>query len=107
VSYFAVIREGGRGWDPAKSLREQASWREHAEFMDALAADGFVVVGGPLGDGPRTLLIVNATEEGEIRRRLDEDPWTPMELLSIASVEPWQILLGAERIVPASATVMS
>lgn len=107
MSYFAVIREGGPRWDPAKPLREQSAWDEHAAFMDALAEDGFVVVGGPLADGPRTLLIVNARSEREVRRRLDDDPWTPMELLTIASVEPWQVLLGADLIARASTTVRS
>lgn len=32
-------------------MREQALWAEHAKFMDALTAEGFVVLGGPLGEG--------------------------------------------------------
>jgi uncharacterized protein YciI len=107
MSYFAVIREAGPRWDPTKPLREQAAWREHAEFMNALAADGFVVVGGPLADGRRTLLIVDAPSETEIRRRLDDDPWTPRELLSVASVEPWQILLGEDRLASPTRTLTS
>ncbi len=63
--------------------------------MNALAEDGFVVVGGPVGGGPKTLLVVDATDEAEIRSRLDDDPWTAMGLLVIASIEPWEILLGS------------
>jgi uncharacterized protein YciI len=62
--------------------------------MDALVDDGFVVLGGPLGNGDEVLLIVRAGSEGEIEARLAEDPWTPMEMLSIAKIEPWQIWLG-------------
>jgi len=40
------------------------------------------------------LLIVRAGSEGEIEARLAEDPWTPLEMLSIAKIEPWQIWLG-------------
>jgi uncharacterized protein YciI len=40
------------------------------------------------------LLIVHAESEADINVRLDEDPWTPMGLLEIASVKRWQILLG-------------
>jgi hypothetical protein len=50
VSRFAVARRRGHAWDHARGMREQDAWPEHAEFMDALAEDGFVVLGGqPLG----------------------------------------------------------
>ncbi len=64
--------------------------------MNALAETGFVVLGGPLGDGSRILLIVDAGSEQEVRRRLAEDPWSPTGLLTVTSVEPWQILLDAD-----------
>jgi hypothetical protein len=38
---------------------------------------------------------VDAGDEAEIRSRLDDDPWTAMGLLAIASIEPWEILLGS------------
>jgi uncharacterized protein YciI len=98
---FAVVREAGPGWDPARPLREQPAWPEHAAFMDALADEGFVVLGGPLAPDGRTLLIVGAQDEAEIRARFADDPWTPLDVLRIASVEPWEILLGADRITAA------
>ena len=76
-------------------MPEQEKWAEHAAFMNALADDGFVVLGGPLGDGARILLIIDADSEGAIQTRLSADPWTPMGLLRIAKVERWEILLGA------------
>ena len=97
MARFVVIREAGPGWDSSKPLREQDAWPEHAAFMNACVEDGFVVVGGPVGGGPRTLLIVEAQDEDEIRRRLDADPWAPMRLLTVASVEAWEVLLGEER----------
>jgi uncharacterized protein YciI len=78
-------------------MREQKQWPEHAAFMNARAAEGFVVLGGPLGDGTRILLIVDAGSEEDIVTRLADDPWTPLGLLRIAKVEPWEILLGAVR----------
>jgi uncharacterized protein YciI len=92
--YFAVIREPGTRWNPAKPLPEQAGWPEHLAFMTGLAEDGFIVVGGPLSDGRRALHIVNARSEAEVCGRFDDDPWTVTSVLSIASVEPWQALLG-------------
>jgi hypothetical protein len=62
--------------------------------MDALVDDGFVLLGGPVGDGMRFLHIVNAQSEREVKDRLAEDPWTSTERLRTASIEPWEILLG-------------
>jgi uncharacterized protein YciI len=96
VTYYAVTRERGEQWDARLSMPQQAKWDEHAAFMDALVDDGFVVRGGPLGDGEKIfLLIINAESEQEIHARLADDPWTPLGLLHTAKVEHWQILLGA------------
>jgi uncharacterized protein len=94
---FAVIREPGPGWDPARPLREQDGWDAHAVFMDALADEGLIVMGGPVGENGRTLLIFDAKGEQAIRGRLDADPWTPTDHLRVASVEPWTVLLGTAR----------
>ena len=90
---YAVRREGGPAWDGTRGLREQEAWDEHAAFMDALVEEGFILLGGPLGDGPATLLIVEADSEEAVRARLEADPWTPMGLLHVFSVEPWTVLL--------------
>ena len=95
VTYYAVTRERGENWDARLPMRQQEQWDEHAAFMDTLADEGFVVLGGPLGDGEKKfLLIIDAEGEQEIAARLADDPWTPMGLLRIAKVERWEILLG-------------
>jgi uncharacterized protein YciI len=91
--YYAVIREPGTSWDASRTLGEQEKWDEHADFMDALVDDGFVLLGGPLEDGPKTMLIVKAESEQAIVSRLDHDPWTPIGLLRIATIERWEVLL--------------
>src|SRR5262252_4060282 len=91
---FVVIRSRGGAWQPDRPMRAQAAWEAHAAFMNGLASDGFVVLGGPLGDGERTLLIVEAASEQAVRDRLQSDPWTGMSLLRIDSITPWQILLS-------------
>jgi uncharacterized protein YciI len=94
VSYFAVRRVRGPAWNAALPMREQPQWEVHAAFMNALAAEGFVVLGGPLGAGEAVLLIVHAVSEDALRARLAADPWSTAGLLDIARVEPWTILLG-------------
>jgi uncharacterized protein YciI len=94
VAYFAVTRERGPRWDDARPMREQDGWPEHAAFMDALAEDGFVVFGGPVGGGDRRFMFaVEAASEEAIRERLAADPWEHTEQLATVDVQPWQILL--------------
>jgi len=95
TSYMAVRRIRGRAWDASLPMRAQAQWAEHAAFMNALAAEGFVVLGGPLGSGEEVLLIVNAPDAATVRARLAADPWTASDLLEIKAVERWTILLDA------------
>ncbi len=75
----------------------QEAWKEHAAFMNALVAEGFVILGGPLGNGGSVLLIVNASSAAAIHARLAADPWTPMSLLPVTAIEPWEVLLGEVR----------
>jgi uncharacterized protein YciI len=76
-------------------MREQARWQEHAAFMDRLADDGFIVLGGPLGEGEEILLVIRASRPDDIEARLAEEPWTAMGLLRLTRVERWEVLLGA------------
>jgi uncharacterized protein YciI len=70
--------------------------------MDGLVEDGFLVVGGPLGDGARTLHLVQGIDEAEVRDRFDADPWAAAGLLQIASVESWALWLDGRQRAPAS-----
>jgi uncharacterized protein YciI len=97
LTYLAVTRERGHAWDASLPLRAQDRWTEHAAFMEALVDDGFVILGGPIGDGRRTLLLVDAEGEAAVDARLADDPWTAMDLLRVTKVEPWEILLGDNR----------
>ena len=41
--------------------------------------EGFVILGGPLGDGERRFLLIFNTDSAKtIETRLAPDPWTPM-----------------------------
>ena len=61
--------------------------------MNALAAEGFVVLGGPVGGGEETLLVIDSSSAEVVRTRLGADPWSETGLLEIARMEPWTILL--------------
>ncbi len=96
MAFFAVTMVNGPNWDASRERREQRGWGEHAAFMDGLVDDGFIILGGPI-DGERTLHAVEATDEGEVRARLGEDPWAPMGLLQIGAVTPWTIWLDSRQ----------
>lgn len=97
MANFAVTLVHGPGWDDSRPIREQRDWIAHADFMDALADDGVIIVGGPLGDGSSTLHAVEATGEDEIRTRFEADPWALAGLLRIGSVQPWALWLDSRR----------
>lgn len=97
MPYFVVVRERGPGWDWSIPMRRQAKWDAHAAFMDALASEGFILAGGPLGgedDARRVLHVVAANDASAVLSRMEEDPWTAMGLLKTVSVEPWTVLVG-------------
>ncbi len=107
MSLYAVTREAGPGWMDG-GIFEQPAVSEHAAFLNGLASEGFMLFGGPLAGSEngrvRALLIVDAASEAEIHRRLAEDPWVPTEQILTTRVEPWKILVGAERL-PSAQTV--
>ena len=95
MAHFAVRLVHGPGWDPARPIRGQVAWDEHAAFMDGLVDEGFVILGGPVGDGHQTLHAVEAADENDIRARLAEDPWASAGLLQVGTIEPWALWLDS------------
>jgi uncharacterized protein YciI len=93
---YLVERGKGPAWDHERGRREQAGWEDHAAFMDGLVEEGFVLLGGPVGegDGETTLLVIDAEDEPTVRARLAEDPW-PEDLLTIERIRPWSVWLRA------------
>jgi uncharacterized protein YciI len=92
---FAVFRARGPAWQEGEPLERQAEWGAHAAFMNALAKEGFVVLGGPLDGSAEVLLIVRAESPEAIRARLAADPWSASDLLRVARISPWTLRLGS------------
>jgi hypothetical protein len=90
--FFVVERRSGPEWDAHRPLEEQSGWDEHAAFMDGLVDEGFVVLGGPLADEHRVILVVEAASEDHVRATLARDPWSESHLV-VASVDSWTIRL--------------
>ena len=97
MAMFTVTIVNGPHWHSSRPRRDQLAWAEHAAYMDQLVADGFVVLGGPLGDGQQVLLAVEATDESDIHVRLAEDPWIPMGVVRIAAIQAWTVWLDGRQ----------
>lgn len=94
---FAVTLERFGEWDFGRGLREQDGWDEHAAFMDGLAEEGFILLGGPYESGTHVLHVVDAPDAAIVEGRLAQDPWFG-RLLRIERIERWEVLLGVERL---------
>jgi uncharacterized protein YciI len=93
MAYFALTTVHGPNWNSSRGIREQEAWDEHAAFMDGLVEEGFVLLGGPIGDGEEVQLVVEAAGESAIRERMSEDPWASMGLLRVGDVREWKLWL--------------
>jgi len=67
----------------------------HADFMNALVKEGFVLLGGPLESTSDVLLVIRADSPEEIENRLAADPWSEMALLRTTRMMPWTLRLGS------------
>lgn len=93
---FVINQIRGHAWDQSKPIRAQALWDEHAAFIDQLTADGFIVLGGPLGDAEgEAMLVVDAPDEETVRSTLARDPWRESGHLIKPEVQPWAVFLEA------------
>lgn len=62
--------------------------------MNALQAQGTVILGGPLEGTPDVLLIMRANNPDEAAGYLKDDPWTGRDLLRLKQITPWTLRLG-------------
>ena len=96
MTYFVVLRRLGPQWDPSLAMERQSDWVAHASFMDGLVDAGVVVLGGPLDDEQRVVLVVEAESEDSVRATLARDPWSGTHLV-VDSIDQWTIRLDGTR----------
>jgi uncharacterized protein YciI len=80
---------------PGAPTREQPLWDEHAAFMDRLFEQGRIVLGGPLADDSRALVIVEAADTNAARALFRDDPWVRQEILVDGDVIEWTVFLDS------------
>ena len=98
---FIAISSAGPNSDPAKGTRQQPFWDLHAEFIDRLVDEGFILMGGPLVDQAGmphgALMIVKAEDENEVREKLKKDPWFTRGILKLESIKRWEIFIDVRK----------
>ena len=94
---FIIISSAGVNRDLSKGTREQPFWDEHAQFINKLIEEGFILMGGPLVDEGGALLIVNAENENEVKSKIENDPWYAHSVLKLESIRRWQIFIDARK----------
>jgi uncharacterized protein len=93
ASTFIIFRKPGPAWIEGKGSRQQPGWDAHAQFMDELHENGWILVGGPFADYSRVLQIVRCASMAEAEHLFDEDPWTDMGILEQDGVHEWLAFL--------------
>ena len=96
ATFHVIVHRSGSEWKHGAPLEEQSGWEAHADFMDGLVDQGFIVLGGPLSDEFRVVHVVEAASEEEVHSTLARDPWSETHL-QIAAVEPWTLRLDARQ----------
>jgi uncharacterized protein YciI len=94
TALFAVMRTRGPAWDDRVPMEQQVDWRPHADFMNALHADGVALLAGPLAGTRDVLLVFRAGSAADVEARLAEDCWSVKGLLQTLWIKPWGLRLG-------------
>jgi uncharacterized protein YciI len=95
-TFHVIVHRSGPEWNHGAPIEGQSGWEAHAEFMDGLVEQGFIVLGGPLFDEFRVVHVIEAGSTEEVRATLARDPWSETHL-HVAAVEPWTLRLDARR----------
>jgi len=96
ATFLVTMRRAGPDWVATLPPEEQSDWSPHADYMDRLVESGFVVLGGPLADEHRVVLVVEAESEDVVRDALSRDPWSESHL-RVDAVERWTVRLDGRR----------
>jgi uncharacterized protein YciI len=94
MELYAIWRRREAGWKEGEPIEAQAEWPGHAAFMMEGAADGVVVLAGPV-DETGALIIVRAASPEAVEAWLAEDPWTASGLLVTERIGRWTLRIGS------------
>ena len=94
--FLVFLRRSGPEYVASRPAEEQTGWDDHAAYMDGLVEDCVVVLGGPLADEHRAVLVFEAASTEAVRETLARDPWAETHL-RLDAIEPWTVRLDGRR----------
>lgn len=94
MELYAIWRRRDGAWRDGEPIEAQADWAEHAAFMMKGAADGVVVLAGPIDD-TGALIIVRGENPEAVEAWLAEDCWTASGLLVTERIAQWRLRIGS------------
>jgi len=87
-----VLWRAGPTWTSG-SVREQPGWDQHAEFIDALIANGTFVMGGPFADNSGSMSLLEGVTADEARRITAPDPFVENGVFVLDDVREWDVFV--------------
>jgi uncharacterized protein YciI len=93
TQYFVFIHRPGPNWLQKKPVTEQPL-EEHFAYMDQLAAQGKLVLGGGFLDGAGAMGVLRTDTIDKARVLAEQDP-SVMAAIVTTEVHPWLVTVGA------------
>jgi uncharacterized protein YciI/uncharacterized protein YndB with AHSA1/START domain len=99
VTWVALVHRPGPAADPDVPVFAQPQFRLHAEFLQRMAGQGYLVAAGPLDDeagtGMTVLRLPGADQLAEATRLATEDDASVAGGFFTVTVRPWQVMMTA------------
>ena len=68
---------------------------DHLAYMGRLHEAGAVLLGGPIDDGGRAMVLLRADSEQAVERIVADDPYTAAGVGADHRIRPWNVVVGA------------
>jgi uncharacterized protein YciI len=92
---FVAFVQRTEKWDNSKEAQEHEGFADHAAYMGALEAEGFIAMAGLMLDSSEVLFVFLADSADEVRARLAQDPWQMSGLARLVRLEETMFRIGA------------
>jgi uncharacterized protein YciI len=70
---------------------------EHLDYMNALQAQGTVVMAGPLADSTGAVVLLDVADEDAVRGVIAGDPYTTANASADHRIREWNVIIPAQR----------
>jgi uncharacterized protein YciI len=74
--------------------KRAAARPRHLDYLRRLRDEGKVVMGGPLSDTGRALVVYRVADEAEAQRLVADDPYTLEGVSGDATLHEWSVVIG-------------